>query len=85
MDSIRVAVVVISARVNAKINAHGVSSVDVEAACEHLIGPRWSPDKNGTNRILALGKTDSGRTLKLVLYPAGDEGVWNLGTAYLAS
>ena len=77
-----VAVVTISDHVLAKIGSkHGISEGDVWEAvhASSVLRSAWVEDERGS-RLLVVGQTARGRSLRLVLYPAGD-GVWRLGTA----
>jgi len=75
--------VIISAHVNAKINAvHNIDRLDVDQAISRRSGTRWAMNEDGTPKLLMKGETDGGRQLRIVLYPTNMPGVWNLATAF---
>ncbi|MGA2805931.1 MAG: hypothetical protein ABSF89_16340 [Acidimicrobiales bacterium] len=82
-----IAEVRISTAVRAKINTkHNVSEQDVREAfvATRLLSSGWSySETTGSLRLLVVGRTYSGRTLKGTLYPVpGGDGIWWLGTAF---
>ena len=73
----------VSDHVRAKINSkHGVTEDDVLDACDNIVKAGWIEDPQRGPRLLIEGRTPSGRTIRLILYPVDPEkGTWRLGTA----
>lgn len=83
MAPLLIETIFISPRVNAKINQiHNLTSLDVEDACDHRISTRWGLNEEGVARLLLLGELESGRRIRVVLYPTAVAGEWNLATAF---
>lgn len=78
----------ISAAMVAKINSkHGITVEDVEDACYGgVLGGSWHDDPRRGTRLLIRGVTESGRILRIVLYPIDVQRGWyRLGTAIVDS
>lgn len=73
----------VSDHVRAKINSkHGVTEDDVLDACEDIVTAGWIEEPERGPRLLIVGRTASGRTIRVILYPVDpDAGTWRLGTA----
>lgn len=82
--AISIEVVEVSTSIEQKINGkHGVTADEVLEACGSVLKAGWELDHAGKNRLLVLGRTQSGRRLAVVLYPIdGAEAEWRLATAY---
>lgn len=73
----------ISSGINAKINSkHGVSADEVREVCYGRREDRWHTHRKHGRRLLVVGNTRSGRTLKIILHPIDrQQGRWRLKTA----
>lgn len=65
-------------------NKHQLTLDDVYDALEdHDLTVGWDDDPNHGRRVLARGRTSSGRLIRIFLYPVDeDAGVFRLGTAF---
>ena len=81
--AVRIYVIEISDHVRAKINGrHGLTEDDVIDACERYEQAVFDQDDRG-RRLLLRGRTRSGRTVRIVLYPVDEAaGTWRLVTAF---
>lgn len=83
MGRFTVDVVIVSPVVNAKINQrHRLSTLDVEEAIENRTAARTDHNEEGSERLLLVGRTASGRQIRVVLYATEQPGTWRLATAF---
>jgi len=80
----------ISPEMEQKLRAkHAVSSEEVRDACQAPNRYRrawWHDDENYGRRLLVLGQTRTGRSLKIILQPLDEaDGTWRLRTAFAAT
>lgn len=77
----------ISPAVATKIQSkHGVTPDEVREALDNYEHARWDYSDERGVRLLVIGRTSRGRTIKIVLQPVhGSEGDWRLRTAMPSS
>lgn len=83
-EPIRVEILRITPNVRSKLaSKHHLDADDVAAAVERIPGLwcTWHDDPRRGRRAL-MKTTVGGRGVLVVLYPSGEDGVWNLGSAY---
>ncbi|WP_395726953.1 hypothetical protein [Nakamurella sp.] len=81
------AALVISPAVATKIQSkHGVTPDEVREALDNYERARWHYSDEHGLRLLVIGQTSRGRTIKIVLQPVhGSQGDWRLRTAMPSS
>jgi hypothetical protein len=80
-----IAVVEIPPAVEAKILGRGVTAAEVREAVvlTSVLRARWHRHPDRGWRLLVVGLTFAGRSIKVVLYPVdANDGIWRLGTAF---
>lgn len=78
----RILHIYVSPTVNAKINSkHGLNVDDVWAVSQNVTRSHWVYDEQRGRRLYVQGYTEYGNPAIIILYPTGDPGYWNLGTA----
>lgn len=83
-ESVWVAELLVSDRVEQKIiHRHRLTIEEIEDAivCQQRLLGSWSDEQPRGLRFL-VWTIIRGRWVVVVLYPTGDPGVWNLGSAY---
>lgn len=64
---------------------HGVTPDEVREACAAPIRTGWHEHPVHGRRLLLIGLTESGRTLKVILQPVDEtDGTWSLRTALVS-
>lgn len=79
----RIVDIYVSPAMNAKINSKkpGLTEDDVWAISQRVTRAYRVSDEERGRRVYVEGRTEYGQPAIIVLYPTGEDGYWNLGTA----